>query len=135
MKIPKGEYFLGDPCYCFGKKWSDILDETDFFNRSKVIETESGPKILIAFNTAHGDGRYEDQHGNKYSVDAGLIGLVPVEIIDPKYSKEELSKLGRFVTFDENAVAQSNGGTLSFGQYVIKTDFYDDFNNDFNNDF
>lgn len=131
MKIPKGEYFLGDPCYCFGKKWSDILDETDFFNRSKVMETEAGPKILMAFNTAHGDGTYEDQYGNEYSVDAGLIGLVPVEIIELKYSRERLSELGKFVTFNEGDIVKSNGGTLSFGQYIIKTDFGNSFDNDF----
>ena len=83
--LPAGKYWIGDPCY--------VLTE-DFFNWMKFCDRcfegdESGRKnegvidhqgILFAyFGTAHGDGSYDDNEGNEYGVDAGMISCIPVE--------------------------------------------------------
>ena len=40
------------------------------------------PVAFVVGYTAYGDGVYEDQNGMMYPVDAGVIGLVPLEIVD-----------------------------------------------------
>jgi hypothetical protein len=57
-----------------------------------------------------------------YPVDAGLIGLVPVELLgsDVHNLRGDLSKI---VTFDKPTKCSSNGdGKLRFGHITIDTD-------------
>jgi len=118
-KIPKGRYFLGDVCYCFGKSWGDILDKTDFFNDA----LEHNGQLLIAFGTAYGDGTYFDQFGNKFPVDAGLIGLTPVSMIEKEggENSEWLKSAGIFIDVGEDFYAENKGGDMKFGPHEILT--------------
>lgn len=96
-------FYVGDICY--------VLDD-DFYDKEwgshdyadGEYETEFG-KFAVG-STAYGDGEYADIDGHEYSVDAGVIGIVPWEILE-KQSKwktyykglsemEQLNKLGRF---------------------------------------
>lgn len=78
MKSNKG-FYVGDICYVlsddiytnfWGKKhkYADGVFEIDGFS-------------FAVDSTAYGDGVYFDNACHKYPVDAGVIGLVPLELI------------------------------------------------------
>lgn len=117
MKLPAGTYFIGDPCYCFDKSWSKVLNETDYY--SEPYKTDKG--ISMAFNTAYGDGLYEDWFGGRYPVDAGLIGATDIRLVERSYKGEKLEKIGRVVEFKEEFEINSKNGILSFGKFKIDT--------------
>ena len=111
--VPAGSYWLGDPCYSVPNDlWDDVLDSSGFFN--KPIGTVAGFNVL-AFRTAYGDGVYRDQHDNDYPVDAGLIGLTPVELAghNPFGSHR--------VTFYRDTECTGYDGVMQFGDYKINT--------------
>jgi hypothetical protein len=79
----------------------------------------SGGFEVLAFPTQYGDGVYRDQRGGVYPVDAGLIGLVPVE-----YAQIDEDKFypTQYIEFDKlTACRRSPDGTLIFGNVTIKT--------------
>jgi hypothetical protein len=114
--LPKGKYYLGDPCYVLQTKnhddWLNVLNKSDYFRQPYV----KGKKQAIAFETAYGDGEYQDQLGNSYPVDAGMIGLVPVSMATVKKPKGV-----HMFTFDGPVVCEQKGALLKFGKYEIDT--------------
>ena len=78
-KLKKGKYYVGDPCYIFGKSWDKVLNDTDYFDNGEIVKVFS--KDCIVGGTAYGDGIYTDNFGREYNVDAGLIGVLPVSLI------------------------------------------------------
>lgn len=103
--LPKGTYFLGDPCYAIhGERWQKIVNRMyDGLHDSDadvmIVSSKDGTSAACMFygSTAYGDGRYEDQNGNEFPVDTGLIGLVPMSIANPEGMK--LAECGKIVTF------------------------------------
>ena len=88
VTLPAGKYYVGNPCYHINnEKWSDYCDQVVFAQDKKTV---FNGKNTCCFNTAYGDGCYQDQFGNNYGVDAGLIGVVeldsdyPLSLIDKK---------------------------------------------------
>jgi hypothetical protein len=142
VTVPAGTYFLGDPCYSVpGHEWDGLLKATNFFEKP-AGHLSDGSTQVVAFSTAWGDGIYEGNDGNKYPVDAGLIGLVPVT---PETEAELAShtrapcgqaelQLVQRVTFAEPAVCKSvdrsdgehRGNVLFFGPRRIWTLIKDD---------
>lgn len=113
--LPAGKYYLGDPCYSFQKshsRWIKALETSEYFDKPY---TEPRKGTAVAFNTAYGDGRYRDNKGNSYPVDAGMIGLVPVRMADCLPTGVQL------VEFTGPVECYKDGGTLTFGPYVIET--------------
>lgn len=129
-----GTYYIGDPCYAFqGENWDKILNETDFFETGKV---HNG---IWAGSTAYGDGAYTDQLGNEYPVDAGLIGIIPIESCDfgdirwennqwvdgrgITFSNGEKFefKPGNVVTFEHDFLVSYDEGQFQFGHINIDT--------------
>lgn len=137
VEVPAGSYVLGDPCYSFPDydEWMELLESCKYFNdpigtirRSpkegtfNVMETFN----VVAFSTRWGDGRYRGTDGNSYAVDAGLIGLVPVEALrsDADSWRDDLCTV---VTFDKPTKCGTDGeGKLRFGHITIDTDPTDD---------
>lgn len=92
IKVKAGTYYIGDPCYCFGNKndtWDDLISamfpDTDATNPIPIVGD-----VQIAVFTLEGDGEYSgniDYNGVtkkfEFPVDASLIGLVPVQFIEP----------------------------------------------------
>lgn len=118
VTVPPGKYFLGDPCYAVPDDyWDDLLDSCDFFNTTPV-GVVNGNQVL-SFNTAYGDGTYEDQYGNEYPVDAGMIGLTPAAFVDGDPVK---ARLGQWVEFNCPTICYSADGVLTFGKFNINTD-------------
>ena len=104
--LPKGTYFLGDPCYAIqdDERWQKIVNHMyDGSHDSDAdvmkISSKNGKTDACIFygSTAYGDGRYEDQNGNEFPVDAGLIGLVPMSVANPE--SMVLSECGKLVNF------------------------------------
>lgn len=115
--VEPGTYFLGDPCYAVhDDDWDEVLYTSKFFERP-VGTTNNGTEVL-AFRTIYGDGVYRDQYGNDYPVDAGVIGLTPVDDFwDPR-----LDGLGQVIVLTGPITAEDRTGVLWFGEYTINTD-------------
>lgn len=121
VTVPAGRYFLGDPCYAVPNEyWGPLLDSCDFFDGSPVGQA-NGSQVL-AFGTAWGDGTYNDQHGNSYPVDAGLIGLTPIALAQQRDDFDQLESLGHIVDFERPTTCTKEAGVLTFGKYAIDTD-------------
>ena len=117
--VPAGKYWLGDPCYVIkDEMWIDWLESCDYENQKHLIGKTPDGYFAIGFNTAHGDGVYQDQFGNDYGVDAGLIGLVAYG--HNPFANNVLVKL---VEFTSEVVAEvDDDGNMQFGEYIIITD-------------
>ena len=119
VTVQPGTYFLGDPCYAVpSKKWSDLLGSCNFF--ANPVGTIDGFQVL-AFGTQWGDGTYSDGQGGSYPVDAGLIGLTPINLASTRPDYWALSNMGRIVTFTDATQCRSENGKLQFGGFCINT--------------
>lgn len=130
VQFPRGRYFIGDPCYCFGDKtWNEIGRQTNGFHDTTIM-AELGEFTMWSEGTAYGDGEYHDQHGNSYSVDAGLIGVTPMELVEDK--GYDLSDLGLVYEFHHEFTVESDGhGRFNIGHIIIDTAVeYDEFDED-----
>jgi hypothetical protein len=121
--VPAGNYVLGDPCYAVpDDKWDELLESCNYFeNPVGYIRFDDFPMnktFILGFPTRWGDGQYEGSNGMSYPVDAGLIGLVPVDI-----AKDLESHYQNIVTFTKDTVCSHDGsGKLRFGGISIETD-------------
>jgi hypothetical protein len=121
MKILKaGKYYVGDPCYVFDNSWSEVLEQTDYFDDE---EAKLFDKEIFAHGTAWGDGSYKGSDGISYCVDAGLIGCIPYELTqkDSKRTDEQINELVRIVEFAEDFLCKYIDGTFYIGNITIKT--------------
>ena len=127
VKLPPGEYIIGDPCYHVpDDQWDRVLDESNFFEDQcwATFTTHDGRTgHVIAFSTKYGDGVYSDQNGRQYGVDAGLIGIIAVDDLDPASIDLELAHQVEFV---QSFHCEAEGGRLMFGRVTIDTDGGDD---------
>jgi hypothetical protein len=75
--FPAGKYYIGDLCYALDRVTYEktVCDGGDGF-------MTNGTHTLGFFSTYAGDGGYEGTNGKIYGVDAGIIGIVPVEIVE-----------------------------------------------------
>jgi hypothetical protein len=126
--LPKGEYYIGDPCYSIGTTeddyWSDLckvmFNEQKQNSAAKWNKDKKGKKKLenyglmvsnpkkkdkkfydvAIYGTAYGDGTYEDVESltGDYMVDAGIIGAIPVQAI-PKNKKTRATPLDGRIWF------------------------------------
>lgn len=83
IELPRGIYYVGDPCYRRGTYVFDSHDRewNDFDSEVKiplVSENTSVSTFLVYGGTAYGDGTYSCQvvEGDEYPVDSGCIGVV-----------------------------------------------------------
>lgn len=121
--VKAGSYVLGDPCYAFGNddhgKWIALLESCDYFGDS-AIGSSDGKDQVLSFGTFYGDGNYPSNIGKMFAVDAGMIGLVPLEYADRIPEDDET--LNCVVTFVEDVIASTDGsGLLKFGYIEIQT--------------
>lgn len=126
--MPAGKYYIGDLCYVMtDEEWDEFCSLTT--NGNECIDGEftfKDGRRFATYGTKWGDGEYSDQYGNRYSVDAGLIGCIQVkDIRAEKY--ENISELGAIVEFEIDFVTGGRGdrnweGTIQFGRIAIETD-------------
>ena len=87
----KKGFVICDPCYVLSKSvYIDFWIEQKHSDYG-VFDYE-GSSFAVA-GTAYGDGVYYDNHAHKYPVDAGVIALIPLELV----SDEKGIELGEFV--------------------------------------
>jgi len=134
MKLPAGDYYIGDPCYVLAAdgypddRWSKFCNLLYDHNKQReVTEFEGVP--MYAAGTANGDGEFLGTDNFAYGVDAGLIGIVPLSLCTDTARLERAKEhaLGRFVTFTKEFEAESNGeGVFYFDDIVINTGYMDE---------
>jgi len=118
VSVRPGKYWLGDPCYSVPDSlWESLLASCRFFEHPVgEVTTDAGDTYkVLAFRTKFGDGVYEDQDGNEFPVDAGLIGLIPVGLAKEKPFGSTL------VEFKGETKCFKSDGVLTFGKYAINT--------------
>ena len=93
-------YFVGDLCYVLHDDvWNEVCNQTPFDNSTFEFELSDGRKYLL-FSTEYGDGTYNDQYGNPYSVDSGTIGAILLDDInDPELERVLENGLGNVHEF------------------------------------
>lgn len=117
--VSAGEYLLGDPCYVFnGDDWSTLLDSCDVFDSPVGTIREIN---VLAFPTTYGDGTYLGSDKVLYDVDSGLIGLVPVELVDKKYNHLYGMPPNKKVVFNKPTACTNDVGDMRFGDIHINT--------------
>jgi hypothetical protein len=82
--FPAGKYYIGDLCYVLGDTTYDsvVCDGGEGF-------FTNGTHTIGFFSTAHGDGFYRGTNDKSYGVDAGIIGIVPAELMKPDMATKE----------------------------------------------
>ena len=134
-QLAAGTYLVGDPCYAFDndldENWQGWLANCwGQFEDAAVMDgfTPAGGRV-VASQTEHGDGTYEDGDGFEYGVDAGLLGAVHIGFLANLYpslhglSHEALEeKTGmRVVDFDRPFDITYEAGWVQIGHIGINT--------------
>lgn len=128
VHMPAGTYYVGDPCYVVpDHRWMEwlALADPDVFGENptrtdggtaRIMNAELDGHPVLGIGTKYGDGVYVGSDGERYGVDAGLIGVVSVEIADAT----GLS-LGSVVKFDRPFTCSYEDGTIVLGHISIPT--------------
>ncbi len=121
-----GTYWIGDPCYVFpntGEQehyWMDVLNKADFFD--KPCEVTVDEITVIAGGTKYGDGTYSGNDGVNYGVDAGLLGIIPLETVNfLDASHQDLIRLGTFYYYGDDFTVVIEDGHFDFDKVIIDT--------------
>lgn len=119
-KLPAGAYYVGDCCYCLNDEidWSDEFCE-QWFSSTTGEPFQIRGYWVAASSTAFGDGVYNSNIGAKFPVDAGLIGVIPVELAKP--DAENIFGC-TVVTFTEPFSVSYKEGIITIGHIEIYTD-------------
>lgn len=92
IKTTKGLY-IGDPCYVLqGLAWKDFIKQYNEIYETQYKHLNFKGYVIGVSETKYGDGEYLDNQGFVYPVDAGLIGALPLEVVD-----ESLASLGQVI--------------------------------------
>ena len=120
--VPEGSYVIGDPCYAVpDKDWDGLLQSCNYFESPIGYVKDGVQKFpVLGFGTKWGDGSYRGTDGRVYDVDAGLIGLVPVELV------KNLAEHTILVLNKDTLCVNDGSGKLTFGHITIETDPYED---------
>lgn len=128
MTMPAGNYYIGDLCYAMHDEWNEMCDLFFGGRNSGCNEGEftlKDGRRFANFNTAYGDGTYEDLLGRSYAVDSGSIGCILMEDIDVLDDRNYI-RLGQVVVMPEPFEVCSVHGVIGFGTIQINTDPRDD---------
>lgn len=118
LVLKKGTYYIGDICYALGEEvyyqgWGDR------FNFENGLYDVDG-KYFAVLSTAWGDGEYTgvDNTGkhSKFPVDAGVIGMVDIGLIE-KFNPSEAEEYGTLVTFDNGVAFSYNDGVIEVASH------------------
>ena len=128
--LPKGTYYIGDPCYVLSNEdYQTLLNENDLLLKTEVV-TFKGKELFI-LGDGVGDGQFditdisdddEDEQWSSFiSVDSGCWGVIPVELlINDKMTEDMLWKAGMVI--DSFDIEDEDGPVKSFDVDV----FYED---------
>ena len=74
-------FYIGDICYVLSQDHYRYWDQEHNFENGIFTPPESDFSFGVA-STAYGDGTQKDNDGGVYAVDAGNIGVVPMELVE-----------------------------------------------------
>lgn len=126
--FPAGVYLITDPCHVIpNDEWGGIIEATNCFGigNKKATDFDDGVyhwkgSTCFAGFTAYGDGIYSDgKHRYKIGVDAGLIGIMPLETARDKGKTRPY--FGNIVEFKTNFTVWEKDGVFHFGRIEINT--------------
>lgn len=120
VHFPPGKYWIGDLCYVLGDRWDEVCSHICRPDWNDGLFTLDGGLQASCFGTAHGDGLYEDNFGNEYGVDAGIIGCVLSEAVGRCRKRDR--GLGHIHKFPVSFDAFYQDGKIHFGCVVVDTD-------------
>lgn len=84
IKSNKG-FYIGDICYVLDERvYDEVWGNMHCYLNGKFTDPQTNLSFAVA-DTRYGDGEYSDNMGRLYGVDAGVIGLVPAELIRNDY--------------------------------------------------
>lgn len=110
-KIKSNRFYIGDICYVLNDDLYQDIWGGKYNFKDGIIDF--GINQVLVHGTAYGDGCYEDNKGNTYGVDAGVIGIVPEELIDwdkiRNYGDKNIYEFGNVVTAQEAELIYDNG--------------------------
>ena len=112
-KIKSNRFYIGDICYVLNEDLYQNIWGDKYGFKDGIIDF--GINQVLVHGTAYGDGCYCDNEGNMYGVDAGVIGVVPEELIDwdkieKDYgSKSKICEFGNVVTAQEAELSYEDG--------------------------
>ena len=133
--LPPGKWWIGDPCYVFphdgpmAEKWDELLAKSNFLEGEMPVELDDGKIKVWAASTCYGDGRYPSSIGFDFPVDAGLIGIIPIETVAYLNRTDvDLNQLGYILNFKTPFCIKAEDGMFTFGHITINTcsDDYDE---------
>lgn len=134
IKSEKG-FYIGDICYVLGQRlYHEVWGDKYGFNDGTFTDPDTGFQVAVA-GSAYGDGTYTGSDGTEYPVDAGNIGLVPLELVEDKTGMEE----GKVVKSPGTATFQAEDGVFEIhlpdGQVVaIDTEHEEEEDEDWDED-
>lgn len=102
-------FFVGDPCYVIPKRyWDEYVDE--YYKASERGYTHFNFRGVVVggSNTKHGDGSYLTDDGDEIDVDAGIIGVTPLELIE-----DSIGYGGRTITGKHQASVEYKDGNIT----------------------
>jgi hypothetical protein len=74
-------FYIGDICYALSEKnYHGVWGKADYADGKYEVPEKS--RSFAVGSTAIGDGTYHDIDGREYPVDAGNIGIVPLELVE-----------------------------------------------------
>jgi len=106
-----GKYYIGDICYFMDDKLYDEVWGTQFGYSGGHYERPDGTGFIV-MGTAYGDGHYNGSNGVGYGVDAGVIGLVSLELGSGSEPErvETANSMGSYHEFTEPVILKHEGG-------------------------
>lgn len=148
--LKQGKYIIGDMCYLFDDEtWQSMCSNQMADLGCNMISFEVEGVTCHMSCTAYGDGRYDWynyssniemlNNCHNFPVDAGLLGIISVDILDKNVTKldyEELQGIGYLMLaeFKKPFDVDYTDGKFTFGDLEVDTDDrydYDDYEDDF----
>lgn len=129
IRSEKG-FYVGDICYVLADNVYDDVWGKNGYEDGEFTVPETGLKFAVA-GTAWGDGYYQGSDGREYPVDAGVIGIVPLELVEKTCGL----KNGSVHECAGEAIMEATDGKFTFtlpDRTIIEIDTaeYDDDNDD-----
>ena len=132
-------FYVGDICYALSDKmYHEVWGDKYHFDDGCFEAMDSGFSFAVG-STANGDGCYVDNEGHEYPVDAGCIGIVPLELVAKEKAKDLgfISKGPGKAHYEINdgkfifSVPSSEKGRMKHTLYIDTHDYYAEMEDDY----
>lgn len=123
---PAGTYYIGDLCYALPRDVYDkVFGDLGGYQSGYYFK---GADFFMMAGTAYGDGEYRGSDGNRFCVDAGIIGIAPISICDMRGGTRISG--GHIYTFSRPVNCRFGGGVFDFYEDGYRTLRIDTWGND-----